>query len=246
MKRSGILAAALIFVVFSIPSFSQVGFSLGPSIGLTVPAGDYSGTTVDYYNGAKYGLGSGVNFGVLFKAKLPVFNIRAEINYTSLSNSGNSETDKPNSFVEVKQNVLMITAGPEFRFNIPSSPVTPYAGLDLIFSSIGGETRFEDVARVSTGTYSMSSASRLGLGLGAGAEINIGKNYSIDLGIRYNFINLIGKNFEEMASDERSDSYVNLNDEQDPNYSVDPNKHPINNSRSISTFQFNLGFLFRF
>lgn len=249
MKKSGILFTVLILFAFTGAAYSQVSFSIGPAIGVTIPSGDYSGTTVDYYNGAKYGLGSGVNFGVLFKAKLPVLNIRAAINYSSLSNSGNSETDKPQSFVEVKHNLLMISVGPEFKFNLPGSPVTPYAGADLLFTSISGESDFRGVARIKSGeavSFSMNSATRLGIGLGAGAELNIGKNYAVDLGIRYNLINLIGKKFEEVASDERSDSYINLNDEQDPNYSVDPNKHPINNSRSISTLQFNLGFLFRF
>ncbi|NOS83856.1 MAG: porin family protein [Ignavibacteria bacterium] len=236
----------VLLMMLSITSFSQVGFSLGPSFGVTIPSGDYSGTTIDYYNGAKYGLGTGINFGVIFKANLPVLNIRAAINYSSLSNSGNSEADKPNSFVEVKQNLLMISVGPEFRFNLPSSPVTPYGGADLIFSSIGGETKFQGVSRVETGTYSLNNSSRIGIGIGAGAEISFGKKYAIDLGIRYNLINLIGKKFEELPTDKREDSYVNLNDEQDPNYSVDPNDHPINNSRSISTLQFNLAFLFRF
>ena len=49
--------------------FSQVSFSAGPTIGVTIPSGDYSGTTIDYYNGVKYGLGTGINFGVVFKAK---------------------------------------------------------------------------------------------------------------------------------------------------------------------------------
>jgi opacity protein-like surface antigen len=225
-------------------SFSQVKLSLGPSVGLTLPTGDYSGTTIDYYNGAKYGLSSGFNFGVIFKIGLPVLSIRTGINYSALSNSGNSEPDKPNSFVEIKHSMFMIFAGPEFHFKIPSSPVLPYAGADLLFTSISGETQFQGVSRVETGTYDMNSASRLGVGIGAGIEYSFGKKYALDLGFRYNFINLIGKKFEELPSDKREDSYVNLNDEQDPNYAVDPDKHPISNSRSISTFQVNLAFLF--
>jgi opacity protein-like surface antigen len=244
MKK--LLFVTSLVMLFAVRLYSQTGFSIGPSVGVTIPSGDYSGTTVDYYNGAKYGLGSGVNFGVVFKARLPVLNIRAAVNYSSLSNSGNSETDRPQSFIEVKHNLLMLSAGPEFKFNIPASSLTPYAGADLIFTSISGESRFDEAARVDDGTYTMNGSSRLGIGLGAGAEIAIGNKFGIDICLRYNLINLIGKKFEELPSDERVDSYVNLNDEQDPNYSVDPNKHPINNSRSISTLQFNLAFLFRF
>lgn len=245
------LKLALILVTFLVVQSinAQVGFSVGPLVGMNAPSGDYGGTTIDYYNGVKYGLGTGINFGVLFKAKLPVLRIRAAITYSSLSNSGNSETDKPNSFVEVKQNLFMVSAGPEFGFKIPASTILPYAGLDILFTSIGGETKFQGVARVNSGntaTYSLNSASRLGIGLGAGAEIKFGKKYALDLGIRYNLVNLLGKKFEELPSDKREDSYVNLNDDQDPNYSVDPNDHPISNSRSISLLQVNLSFLFDF
>lgn len=245
MKRTK-FALIVVLLFISQVLFSQVKISVGPSLGLTIPSGDYSGTTIDFYNGAKYGLGSGINFGVVFKAKLPVLRIRAAINYSSLSNSGNSETDKPNSFVEVKQSLLIFSAGPEFGFNVPSSPITPYAGIDLLFSSLSGETSFQGVSRVPSGTYSMSGATRIGIGLGAGAEFHFGKKYSLDLGLRYNLINLLGKKFEELPSNERVDSYVNINDEQDPNYAADPDKHPIRTNRSISALQLNLAFLFDF
>jgi len=244
MKSSKVAVCILIIVAASHFTFSQVKLSLGPSVGLTVPTGDYSGTTIDYYNGAKYGLSSGVNFGAIFKIKLPVVRIRAGLNYSSLSNTGNSEADKPNSFVEVKHSLFMISAGPEFSFNVPSSPITPYAGVDLLFTSISGETRFQGVSKVETGTYNMAGASRLGVGIGAGVEFGFGGKYAVDLSLRYNFINIIGKKFEELSTDRREDSYVNLNDEQDPNYGNNIDKHFINNSRSISTFQFNLAFLF--
>ena len=243
MKKLKLLAL-LFSLCFSQVLLSQVKVWLGPEIGLTVPTGDYGGTTVDFYNGVKYGLGSGVNFGALVKFKLAVLNIRAGLNYSAHSNSGNSDPENPNSFIEVKQNMLMFFAGPEFSFKIPSSSVLPYVGADLLFTSLSGETTFQGVARVPTGTFSMSTASRLGFGLGGGIEFHFGKKYALDVGLRYNFINLIGKKFEELPSDDRVDSYSNLNDDQDPNYAVDPNDHPISNSRSISTFQFNLAFLF--
>ena len=245
MKKIKIFISVFIcFVFINQQVHSQVKIWLGPEVGLTVPTGDYGGTTVDFYNGAKYGLGTGVNFGALAKFKLTVLTIRGGINYSAHNNSGNSDPENPNSFIEVKQNMLTIFAGPEFSFKIPSSPVLPYLGADLLFTSLSGETTFQGVARVPSGTFSMSGASRLGLGIGGGVEFHFGKKYALDLGLRYNFINLIGKKFEELPSDARVDSYTNLNDDQDPNYAVDPNDHPISNSRSISTFQVNLAFLF--
>ena len=243
MNISKLKILFVLFISLSI-GFSQVKFSAGPVIGYTGPTGDYSGTTVDYYNGAKYGLSGGIHFGAVLKIKLPVLRIRTGFSFTSLNNTGNSETDKPNSFVEVKQSLFMISAGPEFAFSVPSSPIVPYAGLDLIFTSISGQTSFQGVSKVETGTYTMSSATRLGLGLGAGAEFHFGKKYAVDISVKYNLVNLMGKKFEDLPSDKREDSYVNLNDDRDPAYPDD--KHPIGSSRSISTIQLNLGFLFDF
>jgi len=245
LKYSKLIPA--LFFIFSVNLlFSQVKLSAGPSIGLTAPSSDYSGTTIDYYNGVNYGLSSGVNFGAILKIKLAVIRIRAGLNYASLKNSGNSEPDKPNSFVETKQSMFTVFAGPEFSFSIPASPIVPYAGIDLLLTSFSGETSFQGVSRVPSGTYSMSGSTRFGLGLGAGIEFHFANKYAVDLGIRYNLNNLFGKKFEELPSDERIDSYVNLNDEQDPNYSVNPDKHPIRSSRSISVIQINVAFLFDF
>jgi opacity protein-like surface antigen len=239
-------SAAIIFclIFFCSSSDSQIGVSLGPSVGLTSPTGDYSGSTVDYYNGAKYGLSSGINFGGVVKLKLLILKIRGAVNHSSLSNSGNSEPSNPGSFVEIKHGLLLISAGPELSFSLPGSPIVPYIGADLLMSSLSGESTFRGVSGVPSGTYSMSSTSRFGLGLGGGVEFRLGRKYALDLGLRYNFLNLFGKNFEELPSDNRVDSYMNLNDDQDPNYAVDPDDHPVSNSRSISILQLNLTFLF--
>ena len=235
----------LLFALLIQPTQSQVKFSLGPSLGLTLPTGDYSGTTIDYYNGVKYGLSSGVNFGAVVKVKLPnIIRIRIAGSIASLKNSGNSEPNSPESFVEVKQTVFMLSAGPEFTFGVPKSMITPYAGIDLLMTSFSGESTFRGVSRVPSGTYSMSSAYRIGIGIGAGVEIAFAKVHAVDVGVRYNLMNLIGKKFVDLTSDERIDSYVNLNDDQDPNYAVNPDKHPVSNSRSISDFQINVAFLF--
>jgi opacity protein-like surface antigen len=233
----------LLFPFLFQTSSAQVSFSIGPSAGLTVPTGDYSGTTIEYYNGAKYGLGSGANVGAILKAKFTIVRLRVAGNFSFLENTGNSEPDKPESFVQVKHTVFLLSAGPEFTFSVPSI-VKPYAGVDLLLTTISGETTFRGVSKVPSGTFTMSSASRIGIGVGAGVEITVAGKHAVDICLRYNFINLLGKNFDELPSDDRIDSYVNLNDEQDPNFAVDPDKHPISNSRSISTLQLNLAFLF--
>jgi hypothetical protein len=41
------------------PSRSQVNIKLGGGIGVMSPASDFSGSTLEYYNGSRYGLSSG-------------------------------------------------------------------------------------------------------------------------------------------------------------------------------------------
>jgi opacity protein-like surface antigen len=236
----------VLFCTLYVPLNAQVNFSAGPQIGVTLPQGDYAGTSTDYYNGLKYGLNTGLNFGAVFKAKLPVLNIRAAVNYSILSNSGLADANNPGSYVEVKHNVLMISVGPEFYFSIPASPIKPYAGVDLLISSISGESTFQGLTRVPSGTYSMSSAGRTGIGLGIGAEVGIGRKMALDISLRYNLINLFSKSYEGGYDANRIDSYLHLNDAKDPRYPDEINKHPIGNDRTISTLQLNLGILFGF
>ncbi len=221
---------------------AQVKFSLGPSLGITIPTGDYSGTTLDYYAGTKYGLSSGINFGAVFKAKFPILSLKVSLNYSPLKNTGNSEPGQGS--VEVKQNLFIIGIGPEFSFNIPASPIKPYVGIDLLLTSFSGETTFQGVARVPSGTYSIASATRTGLGLGAGAEFSFGKKYALDFGIKYSLLNLMGKDFT--GGSDRINSYTSLNDASDPLYTASNDEHFIVSNRSISVLQFNLAFLFGF
>lgn len=234
----------LFLIIFFETSYSQVKFSAGPTVGLTAPMGDYGGTTIDYYYGSKYGLGSGINLGAIFKAKFSSVSARVSAIYSSHSNTGNSEPGK--GYVETKQSLFIIGLGPEFAFSIQGSPIKPYVGVDLLITNFSGETTFRGVARVpSDGTYSMSSATRTGIGFGAGIDYGLGKKYSLEFGIRYNLHNVFSKSF--VGGDKRIFSYTSLNDDKDPLYPDDELKeHFIGSTRSITTFQFNLAFLFDF
>lgn len=245
MKLNKILILML-FVFVTSPVFSQIGIKLGPVIGLTTPSSDYSGEVKDFYAGTKYGMSSGINFGAMGKVQFGPLNGRVSISYASLSNSGNPDPSQPNSSLEVKNNILMITLGTEFGFGIPFSPVKPYAGIDMLFSTIGGTVNFTTgTPEVPTGERDIKSASRTGLGLAVGSEISFGKTFVLDISLRYNLINLFGKSYDGVTnSSNRIDAYTSLNDDADPNYSAGDTKHPIGSSRSISTIQLQLGLLF--
>jgi len=227
-----------LFLITSV-SKSQVGFSIGPNFGYVSPAGDLSGGINDFYTGTKYGLGSGVNIGACVKVNLLFISGRADVNYCWLKNSGNLTSS--NGSAETKQNIFTFGIGPEYSITIPMSPVKPYASIEILFSTFSGESTFHGASGVQSSTISLSSATRTGLGLIAGAEFKLAV-FSLDLNIRYNIHNLLGKTFSTYNNNDRSNSYSALNDDKDPNY--DGNNHPVGSSRTISTLEINLGILF--
>ena len=245
--RNIILLSALIMIVFVNVSYSQISIKLGPELGLTSPTVDYSGDAKDFYAGTKYGLRSGLHYGVMGKVQLGPLNGRLSISYASLDNSGNANPEQPGSTLEIKNNIFMFTLGTEFGFGIPFSPVKPYAGIDVLFSTISGTYNFQGTSEVSSGEKSIQSASRTGLGFSVGSEVAFGKSFTLDISLRYNLINLFGKSYDGVTnSNDRNDAYTNLNDAADPNYSATNSKHPVGNDRSIATIQINVGLLFGF
>ncbi|HEY3251055.1 MAG TPA: outer membrane beta-barrel protein [Ignavibacteria bacterium] len=242
MKVIKISVVFLSLVLLS-TSYSQISISLGPVVGYTSPSGDYSGTPQEYYNGTNYGLSGGIHFGAMARVKIPFLSGRLSVLYASLSNDGSTGSGTGQT-VEVKHKLLTIAIGPEFFFSLPAVPIRPYAGIDLLFTSFSGETIFQGTSAVPSGTSSMSSASRTGLGLGIGVNVGFGKKFSLDAGIKYNMHNLFGKEFK--GGNNRIDSYTSLNDDKDPLFASGDDKHFIASDRSISTIQFNLGFLFDF
>lgn len=223
-------------------SFSQIKFWVGPAIGVSIPSGDYAGTTQDFYNGTGYGLNSGLTIGAILKAKFTALNLKVSVNYTSLSTSGNALPSSGS--ISEKQNLFMIGIGPEFAFGPAVSQIKPYLGVNLLFTSFGGETTFQDVPRVPDGTYSTAATTRTGIGVDIGTEIGFAGKYALDINFQYSFLNLLGKSFN--GGDSRIFSYTSLNDAQDPLFAENINTHPIGSSRTISMFQLNLAFLFGF
>ncbi|HEX2787530.1 MAG TPA: outer membrane beta-barrel protein [Ignavibacteria bacterium] len=246
MNNNRIKILLLILSVFFISNtaYSQK-FRLGPIIGLTAPTGDYSGTTMEYYAGTRYGMNSGVNFGALFKAGMGPFNLRVSATYAPLSNTGQAEPGE--GFIDVKSDLLSFSIGPEFELTSIPTSIKPYLGADLLISSISGRTTFTDADFIPDGTYDMQSATRIGLGLGGGFEYGLGTGV-LDIGIRYNLINLFGKKFEDVnpTATRRLDSYLSLNDDPDPLAGSPTSVHPISTSRSISVIQVNVSYLFGF
>ncbi|MFA6598646.1 MAG: outer membrane beta-barrel protein [Ignavibacteriaceae bacterium] len=223
---------------------AQVNIKLGGGLGMMSPASDLSGSTMEYYNGSNYGLGSGLNIQAKAKIGLSGFNLTGEIDYASLSNSGNSEPGQ--GVVDISQKILSLKIGPEFRLSLPVVPVVPYLGINLALNSFSGEATFQGVSKVPSATYSVNSATRLGIGFAAGAEVSVGPFLSLDFNLSYNLMNVSGKEWNDVnpGINQRIDSYLSLNDAADPFYNSDDDKHFISKARSIHSVLFTVSLLF--
>jgi len=238
------------FVFFAIFLFSvstadaQISLQAGIGGGMVSPLSDYSGTTQDFYSGKNYGLSSGYILHAKARLGLLALNVFAQIDYSSLSNEGESEPGKGR--IDLTQNVLSIKAGPEFSLGLPLLPIKPYLNAFISFNSFSGETIFNGVAKVPSGTHKLEPASRIGAGGGIGAIINFGPMMKLDLGIQYNMLNLFGKTWEDAnpIKDQRLDSYLSLNDEKDPLSNLGGDEHFISTARTINTLQITATLMF--
>jgi len=241
----------LIFVFTSLSIFlfnsnanSQITLQAGVGGGIVSPQADYAGSTAEFYSGKNYGLSSGYNLSGKARVGLLGLNVFAQIDYFSFSNSGESESGKGK--VELNQKVISIKAGPEFQINLPLIPIKPYLNASISYNTFSGETIFNGVAKVPSGTHNLNSASRFGLGVGGGVAYKINPILSIDLGIQYSMMNLFGKVWEDVNpnKDQRLDSYLSLNDEKDPLSNLANDDHFISSSRAINSISITATLMF--
>jgi hypothetical protein len=109
-----------------------------------------------------------------------------------------------------------------------------------------GETTFQGVSKVPSGTYSLKGTTRFGIGLSAGTEVTFGPFLSLDFNVSYNVMNAFGKEWDDAnpATSQRLDSYLSLNDATDPLHASGDDKHFISHERSISSILFTVSILF--
>lgn len=242
-KHLTTLVFIILSIFFSFNANAQISLKLGGGLGYSLPAGDYSGTTIDFYNGTKYGMESG--FNIYGKVRMDILFISAfgEIGYTSFSGSGESEPGQGS--IDVNHKVLSVKIGPELHITIPMTPITPYILGFVSYNSISGDVDFQGVADVPSGKYDIASASRIGLGAGAGVIFGLG-GFELDFNLQYHVINIGGAeyNIENATSHARLDNYTSLNDALDPAYIANSSDHFIQNDRAIGDVEFKLGIMF--
>jgi len=240
IARTFLVASAV--SIFSSAAMTQ-SLQAGGGVGYFSPSGDFGGSTVDHYAGTKYGFSGGLNLHAKARIDILVLNVVAEVGYTSVSNSGDAEPGQGK--VEISQKILSFKIGPEYRLSLPALPLTPYFGVHVALNRFSGETQFNGVSKVSSGTFTVKSATRIGVGAGGGAVFKINPMMSLDIGVSYNLMNMAGRLWEDQdpTKDQRIDSYTSLNDEKDP-VALNANEHFVGSARSISSFQVTATLLF--
>jgi opacity protein-like surface antigen len=235
-----ITVLVLLFLVSTTNIKSQISLQVGGGLGIISPSGDYSGSTVDFYEGTKYGMETGFNLHAKARVGLLGFNVFGMIDYSSLSNEGPGEPDKSEKQVENSHRILSLKVGPEFSLSFPMSPIGAYVDGFISLNTISGTVTFQGLSQVPSGEEDIESATRIGAGAGGGILFDITPLVTIDLGIHYNFFNLFGKEYSEVStSHERLDVYTSLNDEKDPLYGIEDD-HIVGDSRAMSAWQFTL------
>jgi len=244
-KINSLIVVSVLFVLlFALQTNAQITFQVGGGLGYSVPTGDYGGTTIEYYNGEKYGMESGFNFHGKARVGLLFINAFGEIGYTTFSGEGEIIPNDKNSSVKVSNKVLSIKVGPEFKFSIPLSPITPYLDGFVSLNTFSGTVQFKGITSLPSSEQNISSATRIGLGAGGGVLLSLG-GLNLDLSVQYSLMNMAGKEFKgDITQNKRLDSYVFLNDEKDPRYAAGNNEHIISDSRSIGAIEFKLTILF--
>ncbi len=237
--------AFLVFLTLSsMPIQAQITLQGGVGIGMAVPAGEYGGSTIDFYQGKQYGLSTGLNLHGKVRIGALGARVTGEASYSRVSNSGNSEPGQGN--VEVSQKILSVKLGPEYSFSLPFAPITPYLGGHAAIHIINGEVKFQGVSKVQSGTFKLQSGTRIGLGGTFGVVVGMGPLMSLDLAAHYDAMNLLGRVWEDLniIDDQRLDSYLAINDEPDPLYIPGNDRHFINSSRTMSAFHFTVTVMF--
>lgn len=237
--RNATVFFALLAFLFSPNLYSQVTLQLGGGLGYISPTGDYGGSTIDFYNGTKYGMSSGFNYHAKARVGLLGFNLFGIIEYSTVSGDGESEPGQGE--VENSHSIFSIKAGPEFNISPPLSPVGFYIDGFVSVNTFSGTVKFQGVAQVPSGEYELESATRFGVGAGGGVILDFIPIVTFDLGVHYNLYNVLGQTYTGTTTNpKRLDSYTSLNDDKDPLYGTDDDIFIIENTRAINAWQFTL------
>lgn len=197
-------------------SFSQSKFSVIVSGGYTAPLGDFHTEVplVDsvredwpYQMKVAYNLGA---VGLFPISKQKNLNVMFGITYTSFSNNidilvpvtgGNidagSDTGTTITF-NPKINVFTLNLGLLYKFNLDKK-LRPMLSFDFTGNFLSGTVNFTSSPTPLYTSADIKSAFRGGIQIGAGLEYMINDYFGLYGGMKYNFVNLIGKSSDNSS-----------------------------------------------
>jgi hypothetical protein len=192
-------AAILSLLIFSPYTFSQPKFIAHVGGGLSIPLAELKGdvdvnTVVAPKTDENYLIRLGVNFGADAKYAFDKKgNIRGVfgIGYNLMMNPVDIiglGTIKYRPVI----GILTLSLGPEYAF-LPKGKVNPFVGVDFTANFINGSYEYEPQMSPIFTNVTIESASRFGIQFGVGTDFVLGKNIGIVVGVKYNLVNLIGK-----------------------------------------------------
>lgn len=241
--KTGVITKCLTLIMgaLSVASAqSQLQFGGGGQI--TLPLGDYSGSTNDFYLGSKYGAGVGLGFHLKSRFEFAGIPWMACMEYSVLRSKGSGESSQGE--IELEQRIFSLRLGPEWFFDVAAS-FTPYVCAGLILNNIGGDASFKKISTVSDTAFIQQAGERLGVGISGGVLIPIYPESNVDISVSYNVLNPFNKVWVADSRQRRVDSYSAINDAQDPEFAIGNPKHFIQNARSIQTLQLTVTLIFR-
>ena len=186
MKKIMVLIFIVTISLFVSQNVSAQTINLGIGGGLSIVQ------SPDRYKNT-FGFSSEYHVGIKGKLNFPLIPITpiGIIEYHFFRGTASTETGS----VDTKQNVLTLGVGGEL--SLVPGPISPYIGLDLEYNNLGD---------LEVGGQKVSGISRTGLGIGAGVMVKILPFVNVDVGLKYQMLNLIGK-----ENGEDTIGIVNLN-----------------------------------
>ena len=232
------LLTAVLFICFLSPAvFTQPKITLNITGGYGLPLPDLKGNITDSADRENtYLMKTGFNAGITGKY---AFDKKGKIRLTfggSYNKFSVDDTYEHTNSVSIHSNINIITVniGGEYAFS-PKEKTNPFIGLDLTGNFFSGnyeedtDTLITDHS-LGTETATMKSASRFGIAVGGGFDVSLNKSFGAVFGFKYNFANLIGKEFSSTSAV----GEYNLNDKEDG----------VNSAKNISYFQIYAGVSF--
>ncbi len=219
MKK--VLASLLIFGLVSLSSiYSQPKFTIDVTGGYSLPLPQLKGTidSANSESGESYFMKTGFNLGLTGKYAVDKKR-KIRITFGGAYNKfTGAETYNHTNIIDFHTNMSIISAslGAEYSFT-PKEKTAPFIGIEFNGNFLSGKTEETVTASTTsdhdtfgTTTTNLKSASRFGFSVGGGVDVAFNKSIGALFGFKYNFANIIGKEYSATSAA----GQYNLNDKE--------------------------------